>query len=245
LIWSPTDDPPLTWSAPGLLHSSNPLHVCSNLLSFLDLDALEAWCKEQFCALTIVSLRLPSTDELDVALKTWSLRLRLLPRTGKDTRRYRLVVQTTEFFAKPWCRVNTDPKSCTLDIFLPKVLPAALLPYAKRQCFLPRCEVKCPWLHSRWPVWLTCASETGHGAEHCSGHTAIKILRRTPRAVPHRVAVPVQASQHSQRCHVRRGRLNCLGDVVAVDERRRFCGCCGAKCSCARAAVEGLPLSQR
>lgn len=95
--------------------------------------------ERQFCTLTIVSLRLPSTDELDVALKTWSLRLRLLPRTGKDTRRYRLVVQTTEFFAKPWCRINTDPKSCTLDIFLPKVLSP--LPYFRtrignRQCFL-------------------------------------------------------------------------------------------------------------
>lgn len=97
------------------------------------------------------------TDELDVALKTWSLRLRLLPRTGKDKRRYRLVVQTSEFFAEPWCRVNADLRSFTLDIFLPQVCQ-------RLPCFCtligiffwPSCKGKCPPRHTHRAMQLTC-----------------------------------------------------------------------------------------
>ena len=81
-------------------------------------------------------------------------------------------------------------------------LSSALLPYANRQSamFLAMMRSKMPIASFSLDcegVSLTCASETGHGAEHCSGHHAIEILRRTPRAEQHRVTVPVQASQHS------------------------------------------------
>ena len=62
------------------------------------------------------------TDELDVALPTWTLRLRLRATTGKDVHGYRLVVQRSDFYDQPFSRFNkSDDAYATLDIFLPTV----------------------------------------------------------------------------------------------------------------------------
>jgi len=63
------------------------------------------------------------THELDVALKVWTLRLRLRATTGNDKRGYRLVVQRSDFVSQPRSRFNkSDAAYATLDIFLPTVV---------------------------------------------------------------------------------------------------------------------------